>query len=92
MWRQKKLVDYCKEKGIVVTAFSPLGAKGNSWGTNSVMDNEILKEIAEAHGKTVAQVCYFQTFEKSSAFDLENLHYFSSLVTLVESSFTAHKS
>lgn len=55
-WHQKKLKEYCEAKGIIVTAFSPLGAKGASWGTNEVMESDILKEIAEAHGKSVAQV------------------------------------
>lgn len=58
LWQQKKLVDFCKEKGIHITAYSPLGAKGTPWGTNQVLENQVLKEIAEAKGKTVAQVTY----------------------------------
>ncbi|KAK9903870.1 hypothetical protein M0R45_000842 [Rubus argutus] len=56
-WQQKKLRDYCKANGIVVTAFSPLGAMGTSWGTNHVLESKVLQEIAEARGKSVAQVC-----------------------------------
>ncbi|KAJ4711019.1 NADPH-dependent codeinone reductase-like protein [Melia azedarach] len=56
-WRQKKLVEFCKSKSIILTAFSPLGAAGSSWGNNQVMNNEALKQIAKARGKTVAQVC-----------------------------------
>lgn len=56
-WQQKKLIEFCAQKGIVITAYSPLGAKGTAWGTNRVMDNEVLREIANAKGKTVAQVC-----------------------------------
>ncbi|XP_004309975.1 PREDICTED: non-functional NADPH-dependent codeinone reductase 2-like [Fragaria vesca subsp. vesca] len=56
-WQQKKLRDFCKANGIVVTAFSPLGAIGTSWGTNHVLESKVLNEIAEAHGKTVPQVC-----------------------------------
>lgn len=56
VWQQRKLREYCKEKGILITAFSPLGAKGTTWGTNWVMDSEVLKEIAQKKGKTVAQV------------------------------------
>ncbi|RDY05652.1 hypothetical protein CR513_10485 [Mucuna pruriens] len=55
-WHQKKLREYCDAKGIIITAFSPLGTKGASWGSNEVMDSEILKEIAEAHGRTIAQL------------------------------------
>jgi hypothetical protein len=58
VWQQKKLIEFCKANGIVVTAFSPLGAKGSSWGTNHVMENEVLQEIAKARGKTVAQVLF----------------------------------
>ncbi|KAI9168888.1 hypothetical protein LWI28_003382 [Acer negundo] len=57
VWQQRKLVEFGKANGIVITAFSPLGGIGSSWGTNRVMDNETLNHIAKAHGKTVAQVC-----------------------------------
>ncbi|PRQ30361.1 putative oxidoreductase [Rosa chinensis] len=56
-WQQKKLRDFCKANGIVVTAFPPLGAIGASWGTNHVLESKVLNEIAEARGKTVVQVC-----------------------------------
>ncbi|XP_068662433.1 non-functional NADPH-dependent codeinone reductase 2-like [Aristolochia californica] len=55
-WQQKKLVGFCKDKGIHVSAWSPLGANGASWGSLNVMGNPILKEIADAKGKSVAQV------------------------------------
>ncbi|KAM6562297.1 hypothetical protein CsatB_022295 [Cannabis sativa] len=35
-WQQKKLREFCSANNIVVTAYSPLGAKGTSWGTNKV--------------------------------------------------------
>ncbi|KAM2636374.1 hypothetical protein EV1_021008 [Malus domestica] len=56
-WQQKKLRDFCKANGIVVIAFSPLGAIGSSWGTNHVLESKVLQDIAEARGKTIAQVC-----------------------------------
>lgn len=62
VWQQSKLIKYCKEKGILLTAFSPLGAIGTTWGTNWVMESEVLKEIAEKKGKTVAQVYIFIIF------------------------------
>ncbi|KAG9457654.1 hypothetical protein H6P81_002162 [Aristolochia fimbriata] len=55
-WQQKKLVGFCKEKGIHISAWSPLGANGAAWGTLNVMGSPVLKEIAEAKGKSVAQV------------------------------------
>jgi len=55
-WQQKKLREYCQSKGIIITAYSPLGAPGAMWGSNNVADNELLKEIAKTHGKSFAQV------------------------------------
>lgn len=64
VWHQKKLKEYCEAKGIIITAFSPLGAKGANWGSNEVMDSEILKQIAEEHGKNIAQVCLRWLYEQ----------------------------
>lgn len=48
-----KLLDFCREKGIHVTAYSCLGS------TNSPLaDNKTLQAIAEAHGKTPQQVLF----------------------------------
>lgn len=56
LWQQKKIREFCEEKGIHVTAYSPLGAKGMLWGTNNVMECQVLKEIAAARGKSMAQM------------------------------------
>ncbi|KAG5565389.1 hypothetical protein RHGRI_001328 [Rhododendron griersonianum] len=64
LWQQKKLRKFCEEKGIHVTAYSPLGAKGTLWGTDQVMECEILKEIAKSKGKTLAQVCLRWVYEQ----------------------------
>ncbi|KAL6188095.1 hypothetical protein ACLB2K_039489 [Fragaria x ananassa] len=56
-WQQKKLIDFCKDNGVVVTAFSPLGGSGTSWGSSHVMESKVLQEIAEARGKSIAQIC-----------------------------------
>ena len=56
LWQQKKLREFCAEKGIHITAYSPLGAKGTLWGTDRVMECEVLKEIARETGKSIAQV------------------------------------
>ncbi|GKV51048.1 hypothetical protein SLEP1_g57724, partial [Rubroshorea leprosula] len=55
LWQQKKLREFYKATNVIVTAFSPLGAIGTWWGSNHVLANETLKEIAKAHGKIVAQ-------------------------------------
>lgn len=46
---QKETVDYCRENGIIVEAWSPLGR-------GRVLDNPLLMELAEKYGKTVAQI------------------------------------
>ncbi|KAL5563056.1 hypothetical protein UlMin_032803 [Ulmus minor] len=74
IWQQKKLREFCKEKGIIVAAYSPLGAKGASWGTNRVMECEVLKEIADAKGKTIAQVCLRWLLEQGVSFIVKSFN------------------
>ncbi|KAG7949769.1 hypothetical protein I3843_13G079400 [Carya illinoinensis] len=64
LWQQKSLREFCDDKGIHVTAYSPLGAKGTLWGTNWVMECEVLKEIAYARGKSVAQISLRWVYEQ----------------------------
>jgi diketogulonate reductase-like aldo/keto reductase len=56
IWQQKKLIEFCKAKGIHVTAYSPLGGQSRISNINAVLQSEVLKEIAERRGKSVAQV------------------------------------
>ena len=58
---QEKLVRFCHENGIAVTAFSPLGAPsyvplGMARPEESVLDDPVVREAARRHGKTPAQV------------------------------------
>ncbi|XP_061344103.1 NAD(P)H-dependent 6'-deoxychalcone synthase-like [Gastrolobium bilobum] len=66
-WQQKKLREFCSANGIVITAFSPL-RKGAGRGPNEVMENDMLKEIADAHGKSVAQVSLRWLYEQGVTF------------------------
>ncbi|KAL5234646.1 hypothetical protein ACI65C_002056 [Semiaphis heraclei] len=62
--QQPELVEFCKSNGIVVTAYSCLGAKGGrevmglNWTKDlpEMMENDVVLKIAEKHGKTAAQV------------------------------------
>lgn len=47
---QKELTEYCQLKNITVESWSPL-ARGK------VFDNQLLKDIAKAHQKSVSQIC-----------------------------------
>ncbi|OAY48135.1 NADPH-dependent aldo-keto reductase, chloroplastic [Manihot esculenta] len=56
MWRQAKLRGVCADYKIHVSAYSPLGAPGNLWGTTAVVENPVIKSIALKHQATPAQV------------------------------------
>lgn len=47
---QKEIVDYCKEREILVEAWSPLGS-------GKMLKKEELKTVAKKYGKDVAQIC-----------------------------------
>ena len=49
-YMQAETVAYCKENGIQVEAWSPMGS-------GAMFQNETVKQIAEKYGKTVAHVC-----------------------------------
>ncbi|KAF6174495.1 hypothetical protein GIB67_004689 [Kingdonia uniflora] len=59
VWQQKRLIELYTANGTNVTIYSTLGTKGTSWGSNRVMESEVLKGIAEAKGKTHVQVEFF---------------------------------
>ncbi|KQJ82855.1 hypothetical protein BRADI_5g11620v3 [Brachypodium distachyon] len=63
-WQQNRLIEFCKEKGIHLTAYSPLGGQSRTSNTNAVLHSEILKEIAEARGKSVAQISLRWIYEQ----------------------------
>ncbi|KAL9156410.1 hypothetical protein ABFS82_09G075000 [Erythranthe guttata] len=58
-WQQGKLVQFCREKKIHISAWSPLGA-------NAVMENPVLKEIAVNKNKTLAQVALRWIYEQGA--------------------------
>ncbi|KAL6970083.1 D-galacturonate reductase [Sarracenia purpurea var. burkii] len=64
LWHQKQLREFCKAKGIHITAYSPLGANGTKWGDNRVVESDVLLEIAKARGKTTAQVSLRWVYEQ----------------------------
>ncbi|WCJ33697.1 NAD(P)-linked oxidoreductase superfamily protein [Euphorbia peplus] len=68
VWQQKKLKELCNEKGIHITACSPLGANGTKWGDNRIMNCNVLEQIAKARGKTTAQVALRWLCEQGVSF------------------------
>lgn len=56
LWRQKKIREFCGERKIHVSAYSPLGGPGSSWGSKAVVEHPTIRAIALKHNATPAQV------------------------------------
>ncbi|XP_070497024.1 1,5-anhydro-D-fructose reductase-like [Chironomus tepperi] len=62
-FQQKQLVKFCNDNNIIVTAYSPLGSrgindllKGTGIEVPDLLENPVVKSVAEKHGKSAAQV------------------------------------
>jgi len=55
-FQQNELVGFCRENGIIVTAFSPLGSQHLISGRDSITNNETVIRIAQKHGCLPTQV------------------------------------
>jgi D-xylose reductase len=69
---QEKLIRFCQEEEIVVTAFSPLGAAsyvplGMARDDESVLDQPVVKEAGARHRKTPAQIVLRWALQRGTA-------------------------
>lgn len=57
---QKKLRDFCAQRGIAITAYSPFGSPKRTWAKSTdpqvTIEAPEIVEIGKKHGKTPAQV------------------------------------
>nr|CAD7578975.1 unnamed protein product [Timema californicum] len=71
-FQQRPLVEFCKNHDITVCAYSPLGSRGTAGLLSSkelpdLMDNPVVKEIAERLSRTPAQVLLRHTVQRGIA-------------------------
>ncbi|KAL4420161.1 hypothetical protein ABPG77_008297 [Micractinium sp. CCAP 211/92] len=72
-WRNQELIDWCKERGILVTAYSPLGSphthryfkRGED--VPLLMQDETLKRVAEKHNKSPADILVSWAVQRGTA-------------------------
>ncbi|MGT2812135.1 aldo/keto reductase [Streptococcus minor] len=54
---QEELVSFCRQHGILLEAYSPLG-------TGSIFDNPLVQELAQKYGKSIAQIALRWSLQK----------------------------
>ncbi|KAD2393416.1 hypothetical protein E3N88_40393 [Mikania micrantha] len=74
LWQQKELNEFCKQNHILLTAYSPLASAGNSWGNNSVIQCDVLQDIAKSKGKTTAQISLRWLYEQGVGFIVKSFN------------------
>ncbi|XP_001375829.2 aldo-keto reductase family 1 member A1 [Monodelphis domestica] len=56
---QNELIAHCRERGLEVTAYSPLGSSDRAWRDPAepvLLEDPIVLELAKKHGKSPAQI------------------------------------
>jgi D-xylose reductase len=76
---QEKLLRFCKEAGVAVTAFSPLGAAsyysiGMAGEGDSALELPMVRDIAARHGKSPAQILLRWGVQRGTAIIPKSTH------------------
>ncbi|XP_058054884.1 aldo-keto reductase family 1 member B1-like [Anopheles bellator] len=56
---QSALTEYCRQQGITITAYSPLGSPARPWVKDDdpvLMDDPVVQSVAKKHSRTAAQI------------------------------------
>lgn len=74
--QQPRVVSFCQSQNIAVTAYSPLGRPGAELSEHMprVVDDPVIRGIAEAHGKTAAQIALRWGIQRNTAVIPKSTH------------------
>jgi len=70
--QQNDLLDFCRQNGILLTAYSPLGSKDRpsilkKEDEPSLLENPVINQIADKHGCKAAQVLIAWAYQRGTA-------------------------
>lgn len=71
--QQNELVEFCRQNNIAVTAYSPLGSQHHE-SPESVLENPVVKEIADRLGASAAQVVLAWQMQRGVAVIPKSVH------------------
>lgn len=72
--QQRKLLEYCKKRRVHLQVYSPLGSPGHIRAEEpQILQDPVLKGLANSHGVTVAQLCLIWALERGTSVVVKSL-------------------